>query len=73
MYILLDLKTIKFALIKLSTDFYWQPTYLLGERASLKIIITLKPDMCIKLLQLQLIQYCNNLHCFSMSVTSTLV
>ncbi len=30
----LNLKTIKFYLIKLATDFYWQPSYLLDERAS---------------------------------------
>ncbi len=34
-YIRLNLKTIKFYLIKLATEFYWQPCYLLSERASL--------------------------------------
>ena len=32
------LKTVKFYLIKLATDFYWQPSYFLGERASFNII-----------------------------------
>jgi hypothetical protein len=31
MYILLNLKLIKVYLIKLATDFYWCPSYLLGE------------------------------------------
>ncbi len=31
----LYLKTIKFYLIKLATYFYWQPSYLLGDGASL--------------------------------------
>jgi hypothetical protein len=30
-FILLNLKTIKFYLIKLATDFYWQLSYVLGE------------------------------------------
>jgi hypothetical protein len=34
MYMRLNLKTIKFSLIKLATDFYWQPSYILVERAS---------------------------------------
>jgi hypothetical protein len=33
MYVWLNLKTIKFYIIKLTADFYWQPSYLLGERA----------------------------------------
>jgi hypothetical protein len=33
-YASLNLKPINFYLIKLSTDFYWQPSYLLGKRAS---------------------------------------
>jgi hypothetical protein len=28
----LNLNTIKFSLIKLATDFYWQPSYFLGEK-----------------------------------------
>jgi hypothetical protein len=35
-YVWLNLKTIKFNLMKLATDFYWQPSYLLVERASLR-------------------------------------
>ncbi len=31
MYVWLDLETIKFYLIKLATDFYWQPRCLFGE------------------------------------------
>ncbi len=31
----LNLRKMKFYLIKLATDFYWQPSYLLGERASM--------------------------------------
>ncbi len=38
MYVWLYLKTIKFYVIKLITDFYWQPSYLLSERASLWIV-----------------------------------
>ena len=34
MYVGLNLKTVKFYLIKLATDFYWQPSYILGERSS---------------------------------------
>jgi hypothetical protein len=34
MYGWLNLKTIKFCSVKLATDFYSQPSYLLGERAS---------------------------------------
>jgi len=34
-YVWLTLKTIKFYWIKLVTDLYLQPSYLLGERASL--------------------------------------
>ncbi len=37
MYFWLNLRKMKFYLIKLATDFYWQPSYLLGERASLTI------------------------------------
>ncbi len=33
MYVWLNLKTIKFYIIKLTADFYWQPSYLVGERA----------------------------------------
>jgi hypothetical protein len=36
MYVRLNLKTIKFYLITLATDFYRQPSYLMGERASLQ-------------------------------------
>jgi hypothetical protein len=39
MYVLLYLETIKFYLIKLATDSYWQPSYLLVERASLLAIM----------------------------------
>ncbi len=35
MHVWLNLKTIKFYLIKLATDFYWQPSCLRDERASL--------------------------------------
>jgi hypothetical protein len=35
MHVWLNLKTIKCYLIKLATDFEWQPSYLVGERASL--------------------------------------
>ncbi len=35
MYVWLNLKTIKYYFLKLATDFYWQPSYSLGERASL--------------------------------------
>jgi len=35
MRVWLNVKTIKFYLKILATDFYWQPSYLLGERASL--------------------------------------
>jgi hypothetical protein len=35
MYVKLNLETIQFYLIKLVTDFYWQPSYLLGEIAPL--------------------------------------
>ncbi len=35
MCVWLNLKPIKFYLVKIATDFYWQPSYLLGERASL--------------------------------------
>ena len=35
MYVSINLKTIKFYLIKLATDCYSQPSYLLGERFSL--------------------------------------
>jgi hypothetical protein len=31
----LNLKTIKFCVTKLATDFYWQPSYLMGEIPSL--------------------------------------
>ncbi len=34
MYVWLNLKTIKFYLIKLAANYYWQPSYLLGKRAS---------------------------------------
>jgi hypothetical protein len=34
MHVWLNLETIKFYLIKLFTDFYWQPSYWLGELAS---------------------------------------
>ncbi len=34
-YVSLNLKTINFYLIKLAADFDWQPSYLLGGRASL--------------------------------------
>jgi hypothetical protein len=34
MYVWINLKTIKFYLIKLATDLYWQPIYLLSERSS---------------------------------------
>ncbi len=37
MCVWLNLKTIKFYLIKFATDFYQQPSNLLGERASLDI------------------------------------
>ncbi len=37
LYVLLNLITIRFYLIKLAIDFYRQPSYLLGERASLTI------------------------------------
>ncbi len=36
MYVRLNLKTIKFNLMKLATDFYGQPIFLVGERASLR-------------------------------------
>ncbi len=36
--ILLAHKTIKFYLIKLTTDFYWQPSYLLDKISSLDIM-----------------------------------
>ncbi len=39
MYVWLNLRTTKFYLIKLATDGYWQPSYLLDERASLQIEI----------------------------------
>jgi hypothetical protein len=39
MYIWLTLKAIKFYLIKLATDFYWQTSYLKGERYSLITIL----------------------------------
>ncbi len=35
MHVWLYLKTIKFYLIKLATDFHWKPSYLLGKRATL--------------------------------------
>ncbi len=35
MYVWINLKTIKSYLIKLATEFYWQPSCLLGERSSL--------------------------------------
>ncbi len=38
MYVWLNLKTIKFYLIKVATDFYRQPIYLLGESIDLKCI-----------------------------------
>ncbi len=34
-HVWLNLKTIKLYLIKLATDFKWQPTILVGERSSL--------------------------------------
>jgi len=37
MHVRLNLKTIKFYLIKLATDFVWQSSYLVGERASLRL------------------------------------
>ncbi len=42
-YVWLNLKTIQFYIRKLSIDFYWQPSYLLGERASL-LEKTCSPD-----------------------------
>ncbi len=40
MYVWLNLKTIKFCLIKFATDFYWQPRYLLSESASVTLFST---------------------------------
>ena len=40
MYVWLNLKTIKFYLIKIAPDFYWQPSYVLGERASFDTNLT---------------------------------
>ncbi len=40
MHVWLNLKAIKFYLIKLAPDFYWQPSYLLGERASFDTNLT---------------------------------
>ncbi len=34
MYVWLNLETIKFNLIKLATDVYWQPSFVPGERDS---------------------------------------
>ncbi len=42
-YKLFDLNAIKFYFIKLVTDLYWQPSYLLGERASLNSGMGLYP------------------------------
>jgi len=41
MYVWTNLKTVKFYLIKLATDFYWQPNYLFGERS---LFVTVKPQ-----------------------------
>ncbi len=38
---LTKLKNIKFYVIKLATDFYGQPSYLLGERASFMLIVSI--------------------------------
>jgi hypothetical protein len=38
MYVWINLKTIKSYLIKLATEFYWQPSCLLGERSSLYLV-----------------------------------
>jgi hypothetical protein len=35
MYVWLNLERIKFYLIKLASDFYFQPSFLLSERSSL--------------------------------------
>ncbi len=43
-YVWLNLRTIKFYFIKLATDFYWQPNYLLGERASFETCSSLKGE-----------------------------
>ncbi len=45
MYVWMNLKTIKFYLIKLATDFYWQSNYLLGEKSQL-LHCPSRQDMC---------------------------
>ncbi len=47
MYVWLNLKTIQFYFIKLAANYYWQPSYLLGKRASLIKKATTETDKII--------------------------
>ncbi len=52
MYVWLNLKTIKFYLIKLPTDFWWQTSYLVGRKSLIgKTGETIQNDITDKTIQ----------------------
>ncbi len=63
MYIWLNLRIMKFYLIKLATEIHWQSSYLLSETASLKPIDG-STETVKKSIKLKEMQFCQNFHSY---------